>query len=181
MLAYRDGDADAFETLYRRHRGGLFRYFLRQCGNEGVAEELYQDVWMKLIRARERYAVKARFSTYLYHLAHNRLVDHYRRQGHAPPAASESADPEAAAISAADCDGPETRAMRNRQVQAILAQIQALPEAQREAFLLKEEAGLSLDEIARVTGVNKETAKSRLRYAVQRLRRTLTREGIQMI
>ena len=79
MNRYRDGDAHAFEVLYTRHKGPLYRYLLRQCGAAALAEELFQDVWMKLIRARERYETRAKFTTYLYHLAHNRLIDHYRR------------------------------------------------------------------------------------------------------
>ena len=81
MNRYRDGDAHAFEVLYTRHKGPLYRYLLRQCGAAALAEELFQDVWMKLIRARERYEARAKFTTYLYHLAHNRLIDHYRHAG----------------------------------------------------------------------------------------------------
>ena len=79
MLAFRSGDAAAFETLYKRYRGRMYRYLLRQCGSASVAEELFQDVWMNLIRARERYEIKASFSTYVYQMAHNRLVDYYRK------------------------------------------------------------------------------------------------------
>src|SRR5436190_18395294 len=80
MLAYRDGNAAAFDQLYRRHKGPLYRYLLRQCRDAAAAEELFQDVWMNLVRARAGYTVTARFSTYLYRLAHNRLIDHYRRR-----------------------------------------------------------------------------------------------------
>ena len=79
MLCYRDGDAGAFDALYARHKGGLYRYLLRQCREPAAAEELFQDVWMNLIRARARYTVQAKFTTYLYRLAHNRLIDHYRK------------------------------------------------------------------------------------------------------
>ena len=80
MAAYRDGnDARAFECLYRRHRGGLYRYLLRQCATAALAEELFQDVWLNVIRAKQAYVAEARFATYLYRVAHNRLVDLYRR------------------------------------------------------------------------------------------------------
>ncbi|HSO79887.1 MAG TPA: sigma-70 family RNA polymerase sigma factor, partial [Chromatiaceae bacterium] len=79
MLAYRNGDAEAFAILYHRHRGPLYRYLLQGCANPATAEELFQDVWTNLIRVRETYRVEARFTTWLYRLAHNRLVDHYRR------------------------------------------------------------------------------------------------------
>jgi len=74
MLRYRNGDAGAFGRLYARHKGSLYRYLLRQCGQPTVAEELFQDVWLKLIAARSGYAVQARFATWLYRIAHNRLV-----------------------------------------------------------------------------------------------------------
>ena len=83
MIAYRDGDAGAFDTLYRKHKGGVYRYMLRQCRDAGVADELFQDVWMNLIRARASYTVQAKFTTYIYKMAHNRLIDHYRKHGQA--------------------------------------------------------------------------------------------------
>ena len=82
MLDYRAGDTAAFDELYRRHKGGLYRYLLRQCRDAAAAAELFQDIWMNLVRARGRYEPSAKFSTYLYRLAHNRLVDHYRRRTH---------------------------------------------------------------------------------------------------
>jgi RNA polymerase sigma factor (sigma-70 family) len=85
MLRYRDGDAAAFEVLYGRHKGGVFRYMLRQCSARGIAEELFQEVWMNLIKSRASYSVQARFSTYIYSIAHNRLIDHYRETGREVP------------------------------------------------------------------------------------------------
>ncbi len=173
MLAYRGGDAGAFDRLYARHRGPLYRYLLRQCRSAAVAEELFQDVWINLIRARERYEVRARFTTYLFSLAHNRLIDYYRRQAAGVPLSydDDPDDPLLEAIAAPAAQQPEQAADQRAQVARLLALIEALPEAQREALLLREEAGLSLEDIAQVTGVNVETAKSRLRYAVSRLKR----------
>src|SRR5512132_2946022 len=81
MLAYREGDAGAFEELYRRHKGGLYRFVLRSVRDRAVAEELYQEIWMRAIEARGRYEVQAKFTTWLYTIAHNRLVDHWRKRG----------------------------------------------------------------------------------------------------
>src|SRR5919106_5147748 len=81
MLAYGQGDAGAFETLYRRHRGALYRFILRAVKQRPAAEELFQDAWMRVIEARSRYAPQARFTTWLYTIAHNLLVDHWRRKG----------------------------------------------------------------------------------------------------
>ena len=100
MLCYKNGDADAFEILYRRHRNPLFRYLYRQVGNRSLTEELFQDVWMNLIRARERYKARAKFATLLYKIARNRVVDHYRSKKHAESQLEESVahDVEIAAI-----------------------------------------------------------------------------------
>src|SRR5258708_40318005 len=81
MLAYRRGDARAFEMLYTRHRTRLFRFVLRSIKVRAVAEELYQETWMRLIEARASYSPKARFTTRFYAIAPNRLVAHSRKRG----------------------------------------------------------------------------------------------------
>jgi RNA polymerase sigma-70 factor, ECF subfamily len=172
MNRYRDGDTRAFEVLYQRHKGPLYRYLLRQCGVAAVAEELFQDVWMNLIRVRARYQVRAKFTTYLYRFAHNRLIDHYRRAKAGVPISYDDDLDEPLIEQVADAAErePENQFARRRQALQLLDMLAALPEAQREAFLLREESGLSLAEIAEVTGVTAETAKSRLRYALAKLR-----------
>jgi len=170
MLAYRDGDARAFDALYLRHKTPLYRYLVRQCRDAAIAEELFQDIWANLIRARASYTVSARFTTYLYRLAHNRLIDHYRRQA---PSALVSFDDEEAVLpeSAADIHlGPEKTFEVKEQAARLLQLLDALPVAQREAFVLQHEAGMSIEDIAAATNVTRETAKSRLRYAMAKLR-----------
>lgn len=170
MLCYRDGDAGAFDVLYGRHRGGVYRYFLRQCRDAAVAEELFQDAWMNLIRARASYTVRAKFSTYLYRLAHNRLVDHYRQHR---PVAAQSGDEDCDVLDSIpdEREQPAERVIELKEQAARLKTLIAeLPEAQREAFLMQQEGGLSVEEIAAATGVTRETAKSRLRYALAKLR-----------
>ncbi len=169
MLNYCAGNARAFETLYTRHKGALYRYLLRRCGQAAVAEELYQEVWMKLIRARQRYTVRAKFTTYLYQLAHNLCIDYYRRQAvtfvnnqHGGIIIDEIEDVQS--------QQPDKQLEVQQQKNELMQLIATLPHEQREVFLLREEVGLSLEEIADVTGVNPETAKSRLRYAVNKLR-----------
>jgi RNA polymerase sigma-70 factor, ECF subfamily len=177
MLRYRAGDADAFTKLYERHKGSLYRYFLRHSGVRAVAEELFQDVWLNVVRVREQYTVQAKFSTYLYRLAHNRLVDYYRRQSVALAASwHDGAGPPSEDIPLAAEEEPEARAEVRSQVVRFMKLLGALPDMQREAFLLREEAGMSVEEIAEATGVERETAKSRLRYAINRLRRGLLRD-----
>jgi len=173
MAAYRESnDASAFEALYCRHRSGLYRYLLRQCESAATAEELFQDVWLNVVRAKQAYVVEARFATYLYRVAHNRLVDHYRRSAHRPSLSVQEDEPDPTELIAADSVAqPEVRFEAKQQTERFARLLAELPEAQREAFVLREEAGLSIAEIADATGVNAETAKSRLRYALAKLRR----------
>jgi RNA polymerase sigma-70 factor (ECF subfamily) len=166
MIAYVNGNAEAFAELYQRHRGALYR-FIRRQSNGSVADELFQDVWTRLIVARQRYEASAKFSTYLYQIARNRLIDFFRASGRnlEDPGGDEAPDPPAA-----DRQQPENMAESRQRVDRLLALIEALPGPQREAFLLHEEAGMTLEEIGEVTGVSRETVKSRLRYALARLR-----------
>jgi len=183
MLAYRDGDAKAFEALYSRWRGKLYRYLLRQCGNAAYADELYQDIWLKIVNARKGYEVAAKFSTWLFRIAHNRLIDHYRRHARDAIASyeqdeeSDFAEAAAAALPAPASEQPETLLERKELAEQLVHHIDALPAAQRETFLLSEEGEMTLEEIANATGVTRETAKSRLRYAVGKLREGLKEVG----
>lgn len=172
MLAYGQGDAQAFEVLYRRHSPGLYRYMLRQCGNTAIAEELYQEVWLKLINSASRYRQRARFTTWLYRLAHNCLVDHYRRQG--VRAACNLPQSEARSEPLAPVhDGPVEQLQYQRLGERLLELIHSLPAEQRQTFLLRQEAGLSIEQIAEVCGAKAETIKSRWRYAIGKLRQGL--------
>jgi RNA polymerase sigma-70 factor (ECF subfamily) len=172
MLAYRDGDAAAFEVLYGRWRGRLYRYLAHQVPER--ADELFQDVWMRVVKARTGYEVTARFSTWLFRIAHNRLMDHYRSRSrgvllqYEDPEDDPVPDPPAPATTE-----PPSMLARKQLAGVLLNALAALPEPQREAFLLAEEGGMSLEEVAAATGVGRETAKSRLRYALGRLRRAL--------
>ena len=165
MLRYRDGDVAAFEVLYRRHNDAVFRYLLRLCQHRDTAEDVFQDVWGKIVKARDSYRPTAKFSTFLYRVAHNCFIDHIRRnKRHTQIAAVEpDSQPDPA-------DLPEVETERSLARRRLEAALQELPEEQRDVFLLSEEAGLSLDQIASVTDCNRETAKSRLRYAVNKLR-----------
>jgi RNA polymerase sigma-70 factor (ECF subfamily) len=177
MLAYGAGDAPAFDTLYARHKGGVYRYLLRHCRNAGIADELFQDVWMNAIRVRASYEPTARFTTWLYTLAHNRLVDHWRANGQAKFASVDDDESDTRdvvdGLPGAANDEPEARAQSNELGAQLRDALAALPAEQRDAFLLQYEGGLSLAEIAEMTGVGMETVKSRLRYATAKLRSAL--------
>src|SRR5919206_4230632 len=101
MLAYRDGNAAAFETLYARHRARLYRFVLRSVKSRALGEELFQEIWIRVIEARSRYAPQARFTTWLYTIAHNHLVDHWRKRG-LTLVALEDDDPQGTAPDPAD-------------------------------------------------------------------------------
>lgn len=172
MLRYGAGHVAAFEMLYARHKGGVYRFLLRGCaGDEGSAAELFQDVWANVVRAAPRYEARAKFSTWLYRLAHNRLIDHHRVAR--PPLETLDADADSAFVAAPEHERPEAQAEAAMQQRRLVTALQGLPLEQREAFLLKEEGGLSLEEIATTTGVGRETVKSRLRYALAKLREVL--------
>ena len=181
MLAYAAGSAAAFDSLYARHRGGVYRYLLRHCGSAATADEMFQDVWMNVIRARSTYEPSARFTTWVYRIAHNRLVDHWRATAARPaaePAAAAAADDDdehdpVTTIPGRRGDEPETRVAAAELRVRIGAALAALPPAQRDAFLLQQEGGLDLAAIAELTGDGVETVKSRIRYALGKLRTAL--------
>ena len=165
MLRYKDGDTAAFETLYRRHNDALYRYLLRLCQHRATAEDIFQDVWGKIIKARSNYRPTAKFTTFMYRVAHNCFIDHVRRNKR--HFNNTELEPE---LHADTSESPDTLTERSLARERLLLALHDLPEEQRDAFLLHEEGGLSIDQIASVTGSNRETAKSRLRYAVNKLR-----------
>lgn len=175
MLRYATGDAVAFEQLYTRHKGPVYRYMLKLCHNEAIAEELFQEVWMKLIKARENYVASAKFTTWLYKLAHNLFIDHYRKQNIQIVTDSTIAPDTIESEQHAD-NNPEQQLQLNQSIDQFNQVLESLPNEQREVFLLKEETDMNLQEIAEMTGINYESAKSRLRYAINKLRSVLREE-----
>ena len=165
MQRYAKGDAKAFDQLYARHRAPLYRYFIRQVNNPATANDLYQGAWEKIIKARQSFRPKAPFKVWMYRIAHNHLVDHFRRLR-----PEDSVEPDTLTDRHPD---PSKNAIENEQNELFRAGINALPVDQRNTLLLKLESGLKMEEIASVTGVGRETVKSRLRYAVNYLKRSL--------
>lgn len=182
MRAWVQGDARAFERLYRRHEAALYRFVRRLLGSAAgtQADEVFQDTWARVIQARERWAPQgAAFRTWLFTLAHHRAVDCLRKGGRElsvddeGPGDDDDRDPWArwpeAAAAGAGID-PAEQAFWRAAGRRLLDCLEALPLAQRSVFLLHHEDGLALDELARALGVGFETAKSRLRYAMAKLR-----------
>ena len=165
MKSYAGGSIEAFEELYERHRGPLYRYIFRQVGNATLANDLYQGSWEKIIKARGRYKRSAPFKAWMYRIAHNHVMDHFRRERPTVDVQTEEmADGQ---------DGPVELIVEEKRQQHLTAAIKSLPFEQKDTLMLKLETGLDLQAIADVTGVNRETAKSRLRYAVRKLRKVL--------
>lgn len=168
MLRYQDGDTAAFEILYRRHNDALLRYLLRLCQHRATAEDVFQDVWGKIIKSRDNYRPTAKFTTFMYRVAHNCFIDNVRRNKRhskqSPLDADSLGDP---------AEQPDVIAERKLARERLERALTDLPDEQRDVFLLHEEGGLNLDEIALVTNSNRETAKSRLRYAVSKLTKAI--------
>jgi RNA polymerase sigma-70 factor (ECF subfamily) len=178
MLRYAAGELAAFQVLYERHRGGLYRYFLRQSPRD-VAEELFQDVWARVIKARRSYRPDATFRTWLYTLARNRLIDFWRRQGRDPLAMSDNAAEMQEDAAGSMAGNPRRLADLRDCLEQLLGLVEVLPVLQRETFLLRHDAGMTLAEIAAALDTGVETARSRLRYAMERLRAGLPEECLE--
>lgn len=175
MRRYAVGDAKSFEALYERHEMRVWRYLERNVHNSAIADELMQEVWFSVAREAARYQPSARFSTWLFTIAHNRMVDAFRanRSQVSLEALGPDGDPAAAQCISDPQYGPQALAVAYQQAQALNRAVAALPKEQREAFLLHVEGELTVDEIAVVTDCSFETAKSRLRYARSKLRELL--------
>jgi RNA polymerase sigma-70 factor (ECF subfamily) len=185
MHAFAGGDTAAFTRLYDRHERATWRFIRHRLGarHEGAADDVLQETWISVARAAPRYVATARFTTWLFTVARNRVIDHLRAQAgamvsiDAPLPGSDADDSDGARwadrIAADAADGPLARIESRQQAQAFLEALAQLPEPQREAFVLQAEGGLSVDEVASATGVGPETAKTRLRYARAKLRTLL--------
>lgn len=166
MAQFAAGDACAFEQLYRRHRAPLYRYIVRMTSRRADADEVFQEVWMAVVRGCGRYQPSARFVTFLFAIAHRRVADQARRTRRFPEVQipEDTVDQQA---------GPQVLAESAALSTALQAAVGQLPLAQRETFLLRAEGDLTVQEIAAITGVPYETVKSRLKYANQSLREKL--------
>jgi RNA polymerase sigma-70 factor, ECF subfamily len=186
MLAFKSGDARAFSTLVTRHRGSVFNFILRYTNHRQRAEDLLQETWLKVVRSAGEYQPKARFTTWAFTIARNLCVDSARKESYRKtdsldaPVAGDDADGRALGETVPDHDGasPDRAAHNTRLRPMIEKALQSLPDEQREVFLLREYHGLGFKEIAEVTGVNENTVKSRMRYALEGLRKLLTQLGV---
>lgn len=183
MLRYRDGDLRAFEELYGRHRLGLYRFIAWRSPRADWVDEIVQDSWANLHHARNRYQPDASFRTYLYQIARNRLLDLLRQQ--APLLAADLGTGtdgrdvfDALADAAHDVVTPDAALSIKQRNDSLYQALDALPGEQKEALVLQQFSGMSLEEISAVVAAPVETVKSRLRYAMRKLREgSLSEQG----
>jgi RNA polymerase sigma factor (sigma-70 family) len=178
MVRFGRGEAAAFEFLYRRHESRVFRFLQRNVRNEAAANDLMQEVWFAVVRGAANYQPTAKFTTWLFTIAHNRTVDMIRANHRLQSLdAGDEADPEASSpLERLAIEGklePAAQVQSQDEAAALLSAVAQLPAEQRAAFLLQAEGELSVEEIADATGASFETVKSRLRYARAKLRQLL--------
>src|SRR5262245_46987253 len=178
MLRYKEGDLEAFEILLERYQQPLFTFVFRFCNDYHQAEDLVQEVFLRLIKSAKTYEPKAKFSTYIYTFAHNICVDNFRRsKKRKTTSLSQPIDVEQELTfedTVKDERANPEKEYRQRSLEKALQEaVSELPEQQREVFLLREQMNLPFDEIARVVGCLPSTAKSRMRYALQSIRTKL--------
>ncbi|WP_019615371.1 sigma-70 family RNA polymerase sigma factor [Psychromonas ossibalaenae] len=183
MLAYAEGDAAAFDRLYSRHKTAVYRFFIRQNLTTAVAEDLCHDTWLKLINNRAGYQANALFTTYLFTIARRIAIDHAQKKSVLLEQQQNEENLEnqesniTQQVTESNHDSQLDVADNQTLAAALKQQIAALPYEQREVFLLKQEAGFSIDDIAEITFQNKEKVKSCWRYALQKMRKGLSFYG----
>lgn len=169
-LRCRSGDYTAFEKLYHRHKNPLYRFIFRQCTDQEQAKDITQDVWLSIHKACGSYVPSAKFTTWLYRIAHNRIIDYYRCSRNGIPISYDENLSEEQMLNVENRYEPEQLVQSAQETERLLSAIASLQEAQREVALLHLEMGFNVKEIANITQVNPETAKSRLRYALKKIR-----------
>jgi RNA polymerase sigma factor (sigma-70 family) len=173
---YARGDAAAFVPLYRRHEMRVWRYLERNVGNRATADELMQEVWFAVARDAVRYQPTSRFTTWLFTIARNRMIDSIRtsRQQVSLETLGYEAELVVQQLTTAPNAGPLAAVVVRDQAAALTQALGQLPREQRDAFLLQIEGDLSVEEVATITQSSFETTKSRLRYARTKLRELLS-------
>lgn len=162
---YRSGNAAAFDSLYQRYRLGLYNYISRQVYSQSVCDDIYQDVWFKVIHGLDQFQLGQYFPAWLFKIARNRLIDYWRQNQ--PDQIDNEAD-----ISS-DQSLPEKMHFIEQCIERLKALLISLKPEQRDAFVLQQESGMTLEQIAEISHCGRETIKSRLRYAIQKLRKGL--------
>jgi RNA polymerase sigma-70 factor (ECF subfamily) len=172
MEAFQRGDAKAFARLFARHQRPIFTFLCRSVGNDAVAEELVQELFLRVVKAAATYRRQAKLTTWLYTMARNLCIDQARRAKHRQAGPLD----EEAARSSSAADG-EQRAIDREAAARMERALATLPAEQREVFLLREQSNLKFRDIATIVEASESTVKSRMRYALEHLRRELVDLG----
>ena len=182
MLRFQDGERNAFAELVRRHKTPIYNFILRQLRNKTTAEDLVQDVFVRVVKNARSFKHEARFTTWVYSIARNLCIDHLRKM-------SLRRHPSLDHAAGKDPDGPTLgdrvatthpsaaadRSTMSTDIGArICAAVEELPPEQREVFLLRQLGKVPFKEIAKMTSVPENTVKSRMRYALERLQDALS-------
>jgi RNA polymerase sigma-70 factor (ECF subfamily) len=182
MSAYAAGDASAFEKLYARHHAALYRFVRRLLGRalSAQADEVFQDTWLRVVNARATWQPQgATFRTWLFTMANHRVIDLWRRSGRevsldlddeSGPWEPDGSPWQQWPPPASPAPYGDELAFWRRAGERLLQCLDELPLPQRSTFLLHHDDGLPLDDVARALEVGFETAKTRLRYAMSKLR-----------
>ncbi len=182
MVRYQRGDREAFALLVRRYNKQVYNFVLRQLRTEALCEDVTQEVFMRLVQNAAEFKHEARFSTWLYAIARNLCIDQLRRLQHRrhpsldQPLTSEGDNRTLGDTVATQhhSTSAERSAVSAEMQTSIVKAVEALPDEQREVFLLREVADLPFKDIAEITGVSENTVKSRMRYALDRLKLALS-------
>jgi len=182
LAAYQQGDAGAFELLLRRHRAPLFTFLLRMLGDREKAEDLAQETFLRIVKGAQAWEERARFQTWLFTIARNLCVDQSRRDRFRRADSLDQTGPDDEPAMVDSVPGHEidpARGAESARLRPVLQKsLLSLPAEQREVFILREQAGLPFKEIAQLVGVNENTVKSRMRYALEGLRKALLAAGV---
>jgi len=179
MQSYASGDADAFNALLRRYKTQMYTFFLRRTGSAVLAEDMFQELFVRVIRHADSYVKRAKFSTWLYTIARNLCIDHYRAATHRNHASLDASVKKRSASDsgvhridtiAGDHLPAEGLMDDQRFLQDLVDKLGELPDEQREVFVLRMINQLAFADIARIVAASEGTVKSRLRYALISLR-----------
>jgi RNA polymerase sigma-70 factor (ECF subfamily) len=182
MVRYQRGDRHAFATLVGRYERPIYNFVIRQLRHPDLAQDVTQDVFLRVVQKASEFKHEARFSTWLYTIARNLCIDQLRKLSHRrhpsldqPPHGAPDARPLGESVADPHPDASAERSAVGAEVATcILRAVDVLPDEQREVFLLREIGNLPFKEIAAVTGVGENTVKSRMRYALDRLQEALS-------
>ena len=172
------GDAAAFQALVERHRSMVYRVAYQFAGNHHDAEDIAQEVFLKVYRSLDRFRQDAQLSSWMYRIVMNACIDHKRRQSPAGAAPFGEEAEHKMLNTPEETPGPEARAYAGELGAALERAVASLPNGQRIVFVMRHHQGMKLCEIAEALGLAEGTVKRQLHAAVHRLRQVLSQANV---